>query len=85
MDLRGTHIENLNVGSTVDGSANVDTLLLAARQRSTTLTDLGEVAIGEEIQVGIQARVGNCSPVSVRVERSTETDVLTNGSVLQFA
>ena len=52
---RDTHIEDLNVGATVDGSANVDTLFLTTRQRDTTLTDLCEVAVGEELQVRVQA------------------------------
>ena len=51
MDLRGTHIENLNVGTTVDGSANVDPLLLTTRQGNTALADLCEVAVGEQFQV----------------------------------
>ena len=80
---RDTYIEDLNVSPTVDSSANVDTLLLTTRQRDTTFTDLREVAVGEELQVRVQARVGNGLPIPVGIESSTEANVLADGGVLQ--
>jgi len=82
MELSNTHIENLNVGTTVDSSANVDTLLLTARQGDTTLTDLREVTVWEELQVRIQARVKNGLPIPARIERPTEANVVADGGVL---
>ena len=84
-DVRNTHIKDLDIGTTVDSSAHIDTLLLAARQGDTTLADLCEVAIGEQFQVQIQTRVGNRLPVSVRIKWSTEANILADRSVLQSA
>ena len=82
-DIRGTHIENLNIGTAVDSSTNVDTLLLTTRQGDTAFTNLCEVTVGEEFQVRIQARVGNGLPVPIRIKRSTEANVIADGSILQ--
>jgi hypothetical protein len=80
---KGTHIENLNISTAVDGSTDVDTLLLTTGQGDTTFADLCEIAVGEELQVRIKARVGNHLPVPLGLERSTKTNIFTDGSVLQ--
>jgi hypothetical protein len=82
-DERGTHVKNLNVGTAIDGSANVDTLLLTTRQGDATFADLSEVTVGEELQVGIQTRVVNGLPIPIRLERLTEANVLADGGILR--
>ena len=77
------YIENLDIGTTVNGSADVYTLLLTARQGDSTFTNLREVTIGEELQIRFQARVGNRLPISVRIERPTKANVLADRGVLQ--
>jgi len=72
----------LNVSTIIDSSANVDTLLLTTGQGDTTFTHLCEVTVGEELQVGIQARVGNGLPIPVGIERLTEANVLADGGIL---
>jgi len=74
----------LNVGTAIDCPANVDTLFLTTRQGNTAFTDLCEVTVGEELQVCIQARVGNGLPIPVRIERPTEANVLADGGVLRL-
>ena len=46
-DLAVTHIEDLNVGTTVDSSTYADALFLTAGQRYTALADLCEVTVWE--------------------------------------
>ena len=82
--VRGAHIENLNIGTTVDGSTNVDRLLLTTGQGDATSANLREIAVGKELQVRIQARVGDGLPVPLGFERFTEAHVITDGGVLRF-
>ena len=77
-----THIEDLNICTTVDSSADIDTLRLTTGQGDATLADLCEVAVGKQLQVRIQTRVGNGLPIPIRIESSTEANVLADGGVL---
>ena len=79
----GTYVENLYIGGSVDGSADVDALFLAPGQGDTSFADLCEVTVGEEFQVCVQARVRDSLPIPIRVERSTEANVFANCGVLQ--
>jgi hypothetical protein len=82
-DERGTHVKNLNIGTAIDGSADVDALLLTTRQGDATFADLCEVTVGEELQVGTQTRVGNGLPIPIRIKRLAEADVLADRGILQ--
>lgn len=83
MDPRGTHVKDLDIGAAIDGPADVDTLFLTTRQGDTAFTDLGEVTVREELQVGVQARVGDGLPIPIGIEIPAEANVLTDSGVLQ--
>jgi uridylate kinase len=49
---------------------------------SYPLTDLHHVAVRQHVKVGLQASVMNGLPIPVCFEGPTETNIVTNGSIL---
>ena len=95
-------IENLDVVVTVDGTTDIEPLLLPTTERYTLcanvsserverhimhrksylLTNLRQVAVGQDLQIRLQAGVTYRFPVPLLFKGSPKADVLTNGRVL---
>mmetsp|Transcript_31750 Transcript_31750/g.80968 ORF Transcript_31750/g.80968 Transcript_31750/m.80968 type:complete len:494 (-) Transcript_31750:512-1993(-) len=69
-------VQQVDVGARVHGARDGHALLLAARQRHAAVADLGEVAVGQDLQVGAQLRGRERRLVRVRPQLAAHQHVL---------
>lgn len=83
MRTKRTNVEDHDIRVAVYSPTDVDSLFLTTGKRYTSFANLGQIIGGKHLQIWFQTRITDSLPISVLLEWPSETDIISDCSILE--